>query len=324
MGVGSPVTAGSAEDGFCQAAPVQGGQQAAPGSGQGELAEQPQPNPATAPAAPTRAAQPADTSAQAGFPGLEQADVRLRVGRLLPEGTFITRRAGRLVALPSGERALVFHPDEQGVTLRPMVLIPSLARQRMEQAVEDRELEFLVSGEVFVHHGLNYLLPTGFTLTAPRQARPVPSPALPPQPAPPDPSVEELIRELERLRQRQEPEPGRELPPRVAEPALRASAAQLMPEGQILMRRRGRMIRLAGGEWAIAFDSGPDQEPVFDRPLVLTPSLNLQRMQGWAGRAGDATSLEISGRITQYRGRNYLIPTLFRVYPATTALEPMQ
>jgi hypothetical protein len=81
---------------------------------------------------------------------------------------------------------------------------------------------------------------------------------------------------------------------------------------------------MAGGEWTVAFDTGVEHRTDLDLPLILTPSLNLQRMQAWAGRIGDLVPLEISGRITQYQGRNYLIPTLYRLYPQSTPLEPIQ
>jgi hypothetical protein len=290
---------------------------------------------------------PGEGTARAGaeaVPGLGQTNVRVTPARLLPEGTFL-RRSGQMVRLPTGERAFVFDAEEGAPVLRPMVLVPSLTLQRMEQAVEEREAEMTVTGEVFAYLGVNYLLPATFSMGAP----PAVAPAVPREPTPPgvDPAVEELIRELERQRarpraidpaapilppagprdvERREGAPG-DGPGRGearARPGTEAAPAGLLPEGQSVLRRRGRLIRLPGGEWAVAFDSGPRQEIGLDRPLVLTPSMNLQRMQAWAGRLGDRTPLEISGRVTQYHGRNYLVPTLFRVYPASTPLEPIQ
>jgi hypothetical protein len=282
------------------------------------------------------------------IPGLEEADFRIRPAAMLAEGTFISRRAGRVAVLPGGERAFVFSPDEQGITLRPMILMPSLPLQRMEQAMEDRNPAFLITGEIFAYLGVNYLLPTTFSIAPPQPATPTsprgaPPPPPPTPPATADPTVEDLIRQLEQQRQRPRstdpvlpgvPPPTEPIGPAsaaaaarvdpLAAPAPAAAAASLIPEGQTLTRRRGRLIRLAAGEWAIAFDTGPQHDTMLDRPLLLLPSLNLQRLQGWAGRFGDAVPLEISGRITQYRGRNYLIPTLYRIYPVNTPLEPIQ
>jgi hypothetical protein len=275
------------------------------------------------------------------IPGLEEADFRIRPAAMLAEGTFVSRRAGRIARLPSGERAFVFSPDDQGITLRPMVLMPSLRLQRLDQALEDRDPAILITGEVFAYMGINYLLPTDFSITgsAPlptQRPAPSPPPAAPGAPAPPaEPAVQDLIRELEQQRQRPRPTDPllAETPPR-RDPAMRldplplpantAAPASLIPEGQTISRRRGRMIRLPAGEWAIAFDTGPQHETNLDRPLVLLPSQNLQRMQAWAGRFADTVPIEISGRVTQYRGRNFLIPTLYRIYPATTLLEPIQ
>lgn len=289
---------------------------------------------------------PADPGAQP-IPGLGETDFRIRSAPLIAEGTFLIRRPGRVIILPTGERVFAFSPDERGTAMRPMVLIPSLTLQRMEQAAEGRETAFIITGEVFMYLGVNYLLPDVFTVIAPETIerppeQPQETPASPPTGR--DPAIEELIRDLERQRQRPRvvdpsaarvPEPAAPDRPSVPDDAglstdlaLRApgaaAAAGLLTDRQTLDRRRGRLIRLPGGEWAIAFDNGPRHDPLLDRPLILVPSLTLQRMQTWAGRMGDAVPIEVSGRITQYRGRNYLIPTVFRLYPVTTPLEPIQ
>jgi hypothetical protein len=38
-------------------------------------------------------------------------------------------------------------------------------------------------------------------------------------------------------------------------------------------------------------------------------------MEAWAMRSGDSTTFEVSGRVLAYQGKNYLIPTMFQVYP---------
>jgi hypothetical protein len=268
--------------------------------------------------------QPADAGA---VPGLEDADFKLKPPSLLREGAFVENRRGSLAKLPSGQWAFVFHKDERGHTDKPVVLVPCQMLQRLEQAAADRSADaaFNLTGHVYAYKGVNYLEPTRYLIAGadPPAASPAEPPSPGPSPEPPqgsaeavagqttgaNPSVDQLIRDLEAQRDR-----PRALQPMPAIPTPAPTASgSIVPEGRTIIRRRGRMARTSGGEWALVFDSGSAGETEIDRPLLLVPCMNLARMETWAGRSGDAINFEVSGRILAYQGRNYLVPTLFQV-----------
>ena len=79
------------------------------------------------------------------------------------EGEFVLNRRGRLVRSADGHHAIfVFDSNSQNAVEPPMILMPCLLLQNMEDLVRDRgdDITFEISGQVFVYRGANYLLPT--------------------------------------------------------------------------------------------------------------------------------------------------------------------
>jgi hypothetical protein len=245
------------------------------------------------------------------IPGLEDSDFLVGAAGLRAEGSFLVERRGSMIKLPTGERVIVFFADEKGRRERPMVLVACQRLQQMEQMVGDDGVAFVVTGQVFVYRGVNYLLPTMVRQAGTvEESRPAKQGRRPGK-VETDPGVQDLIRQLEEQRE----QPRGESAASSARPDTAEGVA--LPEGRVISRRRGRMVRQPTGEWALAFDAGPTGEAKVDRPMVLSPCLNLQRMEAWAMRAGDATSFEVSGRVLAYQGKNALIPTMFQVLPKT-------
>ena len=274
------------------------------------------------------------------IPGLEDSDFRIGAAPLRSEGTFLTLKRGSMLNLPGGERVFVYHKDEKGQRERPMVLVPSQTLQRMEQIAQDRTEPpiFVVSGQVFVYQGVNYLLPTNYRIASGESEAPVadppktvPKPAVPAKPPTErptlsDPAVQDLIHELERQREASrasEARAARPDPEKKAETTRPAAESALIPEGQTVVRRRGRLIRSDAGDWAFVFDRGLSGEAGTDRPLIVTPTLNLQRMEAWVAKQGETATFELSGRVLAYQGRNYIVPTMYQVYTPND-LEPRQ
>lgn len=87
-------------------------------------------------------------------------------GRLLREGSFLASRRGRMVRSSSGEWVFTFDSDAQGKSDPPMILMPCLNLMAMEKIAEraGEALTFTISGQVFVYHGKNYLLPTMYVI----------------------------------------------------------------------------------------------------------------------------------------------------------------
>lgn len=155
-----------------------------------------------------------------------QDPAALPSAKFMPEGTFVTDREGKLIVADSGDVILVPSPSSD---LPLMVVLPC---QRLEQMLASRaangpESSFLLSGQVFVYRGREFLLPTLFSISrstpssvAPTKPTTNPAPASPattsptptPTPTPPgttpsaesaDPRVSDLIRDLEASRNTQ-------------------------------------------------------------------------------------------------------------------------
>lgn len=86
---------------------------------------------------------------------------------LMPEGTIIVDRAGRMVRSDvGGEWLFTFETDRNGKQDPPMVLLPCRRLERMEKLLEERAdaTVFRVSGQVYVYYDRNYLLPTWYQI----------------------------------------------------------------------------------------------------------------------------------------------------------------
>jgi hypothetical protein len=278
------------------------------------------------------------------IPGLENSDFKIVPAPLLAERSILTLRRGSVIRLPTGDLVVVFHPDQEGKADRPMVLLPCQKLQQLEHLLDNRTEPpvFLITGQVYAYQGINYLLPTAYSLVGTGESGEGPAPSgaganaekaptrPPPPPTPPntDQAVQDLIKQLEA--QRHGPRSMERGPAVTAKaPAADGSEADaeknkaLIPEGQTVVRRRGRMSRAGSGDWEFVFDRGTGGDPGADRPMLLAPCLNLQRMEAYAALKGDAASFEVSGTTRIYHGRNYLVPTLFQVYMPND-LEPRQ
>ena len=83
--------------------------------------------------------------------------------KLRREGEFIINRRGRVMQSPNGRHLLfVFEADSQAANEPPMILSPCQMLQNIEDIIHERgdEVVFILSGQILVYHGLNYMLPT--------------------------------------------------------------------------------------------------------------------------------------------------------------------
>lgn len=83
--------------------------------------------------------------------------------KLRREGEFIVSRRGRLVRAPNARHILfVFEADSDTAPEPPMVMTACQMLQNMEEIIRERgdKVVFIVSGQVLVYRGANYLLPT--------------------------------------------------------------------------------------------------------------------------------------------------------------------
>lgn len=82
--------------------------------------------------------------------------------KLRREGEFVVNRRGRLLRTADGAAMFSFDADSRRAPEPPMFLMPCRMLQNMEQLAKDHgdETVFVLSGQVFVYRGANYLLPT--------------------------------------------------------------------------------------------------------------------------------------------------------------------
>lgn len=292
-------------------------------------------------------------------PGVDRLSFAMPNRKFRTEGAYVTRVTGSVVKLPTGEHVFLPAVPSDGTPAdQPMLLMPSQRLSQIQSVTESAEaVEMALSGQAFVYRGRQYLLPSTFSLinaarparqesqgqgeaersaagqgaagqgaaeqgagAAPASSGPKPDAAAAPSG---DPRVDDLIRDLE-TRSR-----GQRLlaPPVDTADAVQgqqaAEQANLLPEGDLITNRRGRLVRLAGsdGRFALVFDNDPNSPGT--GPLVILPCRVLETMEGLAMPRGDEASFRVSGRVLVYEGRNYLLPTLAQLERAGE-LTPLQ
>lgn len=276
---------------------------------------------------------------KAAVVGLRDAASGVPTTRRLREGAFLNRRTGAMRRAPTGDWIFVPGVSQSGAADRPMVVVPSQTLERIEAAMAaaaDQQFVVELSGQVLTYRDREYLLPqqpsSVHAARAPDPAQSLPRPS--DEPGRPEPvagqdeAVQDLIRDLEAMRSAakaltpsqaggQRPQP---MPP-AENAAPDAPQRALSPEGTLLTGRRGRVVRMGGGDLAFAVDS--DTDGVFDRPMILAPCQTLKRLEDLVRWRGEELVISLSGRVLAYQGRNYLLPTMF-VVPPPSDVDPLQ
>lgn len=94
----------------------------------------------------------------------------------------------------------------------------------------------------------------------------------------------------------------------------------LLAEGSFIVRWRGVLMVTDWGAYIFAFAPAPDGTR--ERPMAVIPCETLRRMESAAGATGESAasrsarvrvvgSFLLSGQITAYAGRNYVLPSVF-------------
>jgi len=87
--------------------------------------------------------------------------------------------------------------------------------------------------------------------------------------------------------------------------------------------RRGRVVRSGSGESTFVVDAGT-AGAVAEAPMTLLPCTNLSTIESLAERLGESATFTISGQVTVYQGRNFLLPTTCTVNRPTDQVIPNQ
>ncbi|QOJ17392.1 MAG: hypothetical protein HRU76_07295 [Phycisphaeraceae bacterium] len=243
---------------------------------------------------------------------------------LLREGAFFAGVAGR-IRRDDSHGLWVFTPERPADSTRPLaefVLLPCAKLEQMQRSVEalrQQEVLFEVTGRVLVFEQRNYLLPLSASLldrTAP--GAPTTSPTAPPPgegtspPAAPPTDAATLIRDL-----KTDVPIVRSLAAETTEPAGSSSqpgaepAAPPRGDGTLIFSRRGTVTRTPEGGWRFVFAA--DASGLADPPMTILPCLLLEQLRDLLRQRPQPPILLMSGEVLAYRGRNFLLPTMYQV-----------
>jgi len=100
--------------------------------------------------------------------------------------------------------------------------------------------------------------------------------------------------------------------PKVLGIAPGMDAPKLRREGDFVINRRGRLVPSSDGLHAL-FHFESDGSAMADPPMVLVPCQTLQSMEGLIQERGDRIVFMLSGQVLEYRGVNYLLPTMMKL-----------
>lgn len=152
--------------------------------------------------------------------------------------------------------------------------------------------------------------PTGKPADKPT-TKPAETPAPAANPAPSVNPADQIMKDLEQsARNREGADTNANKAPRATN-GTEIPTAKLLREGTFVTSKRGRMTRAGSGDWQISFDA--DAEGRIDPPMGLMPCMNLQAMEKLVEKGGDSVTFTISGQVFLYKGKNYLLPTMYIV-----------
>ncbi len=243
---------------------------------------------------------------------------------LLREGSQLVGVTGLMQRDAStGSWHLLLNPLTERAPRYELIVLPCTLLgeiERISDSVPGPGVVFEVTGQVYVYRGRNYFLPTHAPrVTGYQQSPPQTQDAAEAETErasdADDDSVEAILRQLERA----VGPVARSTATDVA-PAPAMGSTKLLREGAVLLDRRGRLRRDEGGAWMFVFDA--DAGGLADPPMILLPCLLLERMEQYARIVGSAPPLLVSGHAHVYGGRNYLLPTVYRIPRERTPLEP--
>ncbi len=95
----------------------------------------------------------------------------------------------------------------------------------------------------------------------------------------------------------------------------------LMREGERIVDRTGRLTRSADGQF-YEFHFDADGQAMRDPPVVILPSLKLVQMETAIQSSARDLRFRITGEVTEYKGRNYVL--LQKVVVVPDVVQPLK
>jgi hypothetical protein len=98
-----------------------------------------------------------------------------------------------------------------------------------------------------------------------------------------------------------------------------ARQLSVLREGTFLVDRTGRLARSGDGHhWELVFEA--DGKALKDPPMILLPNLKLMAMETAVKNATRDVRFRVTGMVTEYNGRNYLLLEKVVVVPDSQRL----
>jgi hypothetical protein len=229
---------------------------------------------------------------------------------LLREGGLLLEIPGQIVRNPElGVHVFRPAPDRTGGVRRELILLPSRGLEDLARIEEVRSrLDedpmagiFEVSGRVLVYQGRNFLLPESIVPVSVRSEPPAGDRV--PEPVPEVVDEDRIANELEDALERRIGAVPRSID------LVQTSVLESPPirSGTRFVDRRGHMSRdPESGVWRfVPAGTGGGQSD----GVILLPCLEHQRIERTARQRDVSSPLLVSGIVTAFRGRNYLLPS---------------
>jgi hypothetical protein len=225
----------------------------------------------------------------------------------------VDRRCRLRQAPESGWAVLKFEDVPPQPSLGPHRVLPCQRLERMEQLIAgEAGAVFRVTGEVMIYQHQAYVLPRTISLETAGEkpqgsgftpaSTPPQAPSKPVADEPAASSSEGVLRELTRNRPAKPlltPVPREESSSDTQSVAPTAEESAVSDRPGLMVDRLARAVRGADGEWwEVRFES---DNTLRERPMRLLPCRLLEQAQKAPGR------IVISGEITHYKGRAYLL-----------------
>lgn len=335
--------------------------QAQPPAEQREPAVKPVDATPTTPTAPAAPRGPVVKSPRIDAPGSVDAvhpnvptstahDLGLTVNPpLIREGAFVSSSRGQLVRGKSGRAYFVFDRDTSGRTFPPMILLegPNLAAMERLSEAGGPTTRLRIGGQVLVYRNHNYLLVTTPPLMERADAAPMPgdaaateaanadiAPDQTPQPLG-ERSIDQIIDDLDKaigprssvanrrpVQASQLPENASDASDTVVAESTAGSSVMDSRSLGFLTSRRGRLVRAPAGWLMFRPDNGSASKP--EPGLTLLPCQNLMALENVSDTSGDSVTLTMSGQVHVYKGRHYLLPTMYVINRPGAIVLPTQ
>ena len=255
---------------------------------------------------------------------------------LLREGAFVSGARGQLVKGKSGRWYAIFDADGSGRMLPPMIVMENANLAAMERVAgrEAAGTRVKISGRVTVYRDRNFLLPTAPPLlerpvaadpdaaanSASREASAAAN-AIKPGQGPSEPNIDQIIADLDKAVGARKTGPASTRP---AAPGPGITTVQEPTEPGVtsgyLTARRSRIVRGADGLLTAVMDSGTAGRT--EGPMVLLPCQNLTALESIIDTGGEGTTFTLTGDVFVYRGRRYLLPSMYTVNRNTDIVMP--